>query len=106
MTEEMKVALEAINKFMFYSWNYTLIEHEWVTTDGTIHKEVVPEFLVKVPWHCDFQHMLNKWREAISTDNPMIYFPEFYKRLDTQNTQVFLEWIMKNYNGERKLNLK
>lgn len=105
MTENMKTALMAINKFMYYSWNYPLVYHEWKTDGDIIRKETVPEFLVQVRWHCNFEHMLSKWRESIKSDNPMTYFPEFYSRLDLWNRKLFLEWIMENYNDERKLEL-
>ena len=103
MTENMKVAIDAINKFMFYCWNYDTISHTWETFCGEEVTQYVPEFLVKVNWTCNFNHMHEKWKEATSKASAYDYIPRFYAEIDSENRRIMLEWIVENYNGERKI---
>lgn len=34
MTESIKTAIKAINKWVFFGWNYQCIQHEWVVANG------------------------------------------------------------------------
>lgn len=51
MTENMKIAVTAINKFMFFSWNYEVVQHQWKTVHGDNRKEYVPRFLAEVNYY-------------------------------------------------------
>ena len=105
MTENMKIAMTAINKFIYFSWNYDLVYHTWNAGSGTTKEETVPEFLAKIKWTCNFDHMYSKWKLAIMNDNPNEYLIKFYAELDNENRKLLLEWVMENYNDERKLNI-
>lgn len=103
MTENMKIAISAVNKFQYFAWNFNSVAHEWKDSSGNHRKCVVPEFLVKVNWTCGFGHILNKWKNATKSNNPDAYLPAFYKELDRYNRTLLLEWVVANYNGEQKI---
>lgn len=103
MTESMQIALTAINKWLFFGWNYETICHEWKSGNGEQKTGYFPAFLVKVKWTCNFDHMVGKWSEAIRSGDCHSYLARFYAELDTTNRQMLLEWVMQNYQGERKL---
>lgn len=95
MTENMKNAISAINKFIFFSLNYKSVLHEFGEK-----KYYVPEFLVAIKWGCDFEHICKKWDEATDANTPEGYLPAFYSLLDVWNRRQLLEWVMINFIGE------
>lgn len=103
MTENMKIAITAINKFIFFSWNYDVVQHHWKTIHGDNRKEYVPRFLAEVKWNCNFDHIYGKWRLATASENPHEYMMKFYAEMGNENRVLMLEWIVENYNGERKI---
>ena len=102
MTENTAVALEAINKWIYFCWNFKFIYHEWLDVSGEVQTMYVPEFLAKVQWTCGFSHILSKWRKVSggATDKACM---AFYAELSASNRRVWLEWVMENYNDECKL---
>ena len=48
MTENMKIAIEAINKWVYFGWNYETVRHEWKSEFDTVWNDYVPRFLVEV----------------------------------------------------------
>ncbi len=103
MAESIKTAIKAINKWVFFGWNYSCIQHEWKAGNGEQRNGTVPQFLVEVKWTCNFDHMYQKWRIAVHDANPNSYLVKFYAELDDRNRELLLEWIMENYNGEKKI---
>lgn len=108
----LQISASAINKFMYYSWNYQFIRHTWKSIGGEERTEYVPEFLTKVKWNCNFDHMLSKWNSAVfyygfdgekkRERDAHGFFSRFYAELDGENRLSFLTWILDNYNGECK----
>lgn len=89
-------AMWAINKFMYYSWNYEL-------TPVTLYhgKTVyVPTFIKEVKWNCNLDHIVSKWMDCITNDVPHSYFSKFYAEMGVDNRKAMIEWIMNNYNDE------
>ena len=103
MTENMQIAITAINKWLYFGWNYEIIHHKWNSTNGEQKEEWLPAFLVKAQWTCNFDHMLDKWNKVTQSGNTNSYLTQFYAELDTTNCKILLEWIMQNYQGEKKL---
>lgn len=101
MTENMKTAIKAINKWVFFGWNYTCVDHIWTDCNGHAHHEVVPQFLVDIHWSCNFDHMLSKWHLAVKDGNTDAYLVKFYAELGIENRILLLEWVMEHYNDER-----
>ena len=103
MTESMKTAINAINKWVFFGWNYSCIEHEWTDVHGEKRFEVVPRFLAEIQWTCNFDHILSKWHLAVKDSNTDAYLVKFYAELGNENRRLILQWVMENYNDERKV---
>lgn len=100
MTENMKIAMMAINKWVFFSLNYSMVVHQYTTSFGTEHSVIVPQFLVEAKWNCSFKHMLDKWNEVIRYKDSRTYLLRFYCELSTANRIALLEWVVKNYHNE------
>lgn len=103
MTESIKTAIKAINKWIFFGWNYPSIEHEWTNIHGEKKFEVVPVFLTEIKWTCNFDHILSKWHIATRTKNSNAYLVEFYAELGNKNRRLLLKWVIDNYNDERTI---
>lgn len=103
MTEDMKIAIMAINKWLYYGWNYKVVTHTWNNGTGRMKTKTLPQFLVEAKWTCNLDHMIGKWEDAVQCDNPNAYLNKFYAELDNTNRKILIEWVMKNYNGEMKI---
>lgn len=103
MEANMQIALEAINKWLYFGWNFISEPYEWRDFGDTIRNEVVPVFLKEVRWTCNFSHIYDKWKKATASGDSDTYLVRFYAELDNWNRRPLLEWVMKNYNDERKL---
>lgn len=103
MTESIKTAIKAINKWIFFGWNYPSIEHEWTNIHGEKKFEVVPVFLTEIKWTCNFDHILSKWHIATRTKNSNAYLVEFYAELGNENRRLLLKWVIDNYNDGRTI---
>ena len=104
MTENLKIALEAVNKWLYYGWNYDLVPFSWTNSDNEIKSEYLPEFLVNVKWTCNIHHIKEKWHKAVKSQNTDAYLVSFYAELDSPNRILLLEYVMQHYNGEQHLN--
>ena len=103
MTESIKAGIKAINKWVFFGWNYSCVHHEWISFNGEKKCEAVPQFLVEVKWTCNFDHMYQKWSIAIRDTDPNSYLVKFYAELDDSNRELLLVWVMEHYNDEKKI---
>ncbi len=103
MTEELKIAMVAINKWLFHGWNYKVVPITFTTPGGVSVTPYVPEFLKEIKWTCHISHMLDKWTKATRSQNLDAYMARFYAELDHDNRLLLMEWVMNNYNGEKKL---
>lgn len=103
MTENLRIAMTAINKWLYYGWNYKVVSITFIAPSGATVTSYVPEFLKEIKWTCHISHMLNKWNIATSSRNPDVYMTKFYAELDIQNRLLLLEWVINNYNGEKPL---
>lgn len=103
MTKETQIALEAINKWLYFGWNFSSEYHEWKGAGGQTRQMVLPTFLFKVRWSCNLDHMVDKWVAATRYKDADTYLIKFYCELDLWNRRLLLEWIMENYTDERKL---
>lgn len=100
MTENLKIASVAINKWTYFSLNYIVVPYTPPNDKDVII--YVPEFIVKVPWTCPISHMIGKWKAATRTEDAHSYIIRFYIELDSTNSALFIEWVMNNYNDEMK----
>lgn len=100
MTESMKIAIIAINKWLFFGWNYDLVLWRGTERDEW---QSLPKFLVETKWNCNLNHMIGKWNSAIQCGNPDAYLTRFYAELDMSNRQSLIEWVMDNFNDEQTI---
>lgn len=104
MTENMKMAIEAVNKWLYFGWNYPVIYHEHTnpSTDA-VWCDNVPKFLVDIKWNCNFHHIYLKWKEACESKNSDAYLTSFYKMLSSDNRAKLIDYVMHNFNDEIKI---
>jgi hypothetical protein len=89
---------DAINKFMYYTWNYNC--ERIVINEKAFY---VPDVILHADWSCNVDHMVGKWLSAKDCNVPHAYFSEFYGELDGTNRRAMIYWIMDNYNDEISL---
>ena len=100
MNVNMKVAIVAINKWLFFGWNYDLVLWRGTERDEW---QSLPKFLIETKWTCNLEHMISKWYKAIQCNEPDAYLTKFYADLDDENRQALIAWVMNNYDGEKKI---
>ena len=85
-----KISLIAINKWMFFIYNYP------------------PNFISEIwkdePWLV--QHLTGKFNALYEDKGAYGVIPAFYGELTTNNRIKMMSWVMDNFNGEQKLNLQ
>lgn len=102
-SEKLQLAMAAINKWLFFCWNYSCQLCEWTDIHGNKHSECLPDFLVGAHWTCNLTHMVEKWKRAVNEGSPNSYLTRFYGDLDVFNRRALLQWVMENYHDERKI---
>lgn len=100
--EYLQKAMEAINKWLYFGWNFGLVYHKWDGFSG-IMAETIPVFIRDAKWTCSLDHMLDKWHEAIKSGNTDAYLVKFYSMLDGENRIALMKWVLENYDDEMKL---
>lgn len=101
---DIEIAVKAMNKWVFFCWNYPLNFYEWVDERGNTHKETLPVFLKEIEWSCGFNHMYKKWNETLDKcSDSTLYLMKFYAELSTDNRKLLLEWVVNNYSDEQKV---
>ena len=104
MTENMKVAMTAINKWIYYALNYNVVEVEVQDFDGT-HTENLPDCFNAFPMNIR-KHFAGKFRayyEDVGSDGVMT---KFYAEIGKSYQKMLMEWVLNNFNGEQKLYFK
>lgn len=104
MTENMKVAMTAINKWIYYALNYDVVKVEVLDFDGT-HTEYLPDCFNAFPLHIR-KHLAGKFSQYYDDYGSRAVMTKFYAELDGNNRQLLMQWIMENYNDEQKLYFK
>lgn len=102
MTENMTIAISAINKFFFYAMNYRVVPVEVSTFDGD-KEMMLPDFFNAFPKYVR-AHMACKWKFGYETYGSRAALMYLYGELSNNYCQDVLVWIMENYHDERKLN--
>ena len=104
MTENIKIAMQAINKWYYYAMNYNVVEVEVLDFDGN-HIEYLPDFFNAFPLYLR-KHLAGKWQYGYETYGSRAALMWFYGELDDTNSKLLMEWVLNNYNDERKLSFK
>ena len=99
---EKEAAIQGINRFIFYAWNYDQ-EQVSINTASGVRNVWLPKALVHAKWNCNIGHIANKWFESAEHGNPHSYFIRFYGELSSDNRRALLEWVLENYKDEIKI---
>ena len=105
MTENMKVAMTAINKFFYYAMNFGSKKMEVAVIGEGIVEKYMPDCFEAFPVSLR-QHLYEKWDYAYDRYGNRAVLMAFYAELDGNNRQLLMQWIMENYNDEQKLYFK
>lgn len=98
--EQIETSVLAVNRFIFHAWNYKLDRDHILTAEG---EHCVPEFISKVPWSCNIDHLYIKWLHVYNKYGSSSAMFAFYAELDSENRRALIEWVMENYHGEQKI---
>lgn len=101
--KDLAIAVEAVNKWLFFGWNFQMTSHEWFGIGGEQHVAYVPTFLKEVDWNCCFDHIYSKWIDITENNEPDAYLVRFYAEIGAIGRRRLIEWVMNNYNGEQKI---
>lgn len=102
MTENIKIAMQAINKWFYYAMNYRVVEVEVADFDGN-HTEYLPDFFNAFPLHMR-KHLAGKWNSLYEDYGSRAVLMAFYGELSSNYRKDLMLWVLENYNDEQKLN--
>jgi len=102
MTENMKTAAIAINKWFYYSMNYKVVNVEVTTFEGS-EKKLLPDCFNAFPKHLR-AHLAKKWDAIYGLYGSRAVLMTFYGEISTEYRIMLIEWVMQNYNDEQKIN--
>ena len=101
MTENTKIAMQAINKWFYYAMNYRVVGVEVADFDGK-HTEYLPDFFNAFPMHLR-KHLAGKWNALYEEYGSRAVLMAFYGDLSSNYRKDLMLWVLENYNGEQKL---
>lgn len=104
MTENTKISMIAINKWFFYAMNYNVVPVEVEDYKGK-RTEYLPDCFKAFSIY-DRAHLAGKWNACYEDYGSRAVLMAFYAELDGDNRKLLMEWVLNNYNGERKLSFK
>lgn len=104
MTENTKTAMIAINKWIYYTLNYNVVDVEVQDFDGT-HTELLPDCFNGFPMHMR-KHLAGKFSEYYDSVGSYGVMTKFYANLDKNYQKLLMEWVLNNYNDEQKMSFK
>ena len=102
MTENNKIAMQAINKWFYYAMNYNVVKVEVADFDGN-HTEYLPDFFNAFPLHMR-KHLAGKWNSLFEDYGSHAVLMAFYGELSSNYRKDLMAWVLENYNDEQKLN--
>lgn len=102
MTENMKVAMSAINKWFYYAMNYNVVEILVPTLDGEESIMWLPDFFNAFPKSIR-AHFASKWNYGYDQYGSRAALMWFYAELSSNYRIMLMEWVLNNYNDELKL---
>lgn len=111
MTENMKIAIEAVNKWFYFTQNFEMAHYSWTRAgwvpcenpQDDICDRFLPEFIFKVRWTCGPDHIVDKWEAAVTCAGWRGAPLHFYGALDNTNRVALIEYVMANYNQDLKI---
>lgn len=104
MTENIKIAMQAINKWFYYAMNYRVVEVEVKNFDGTTTM-YLPDCFNAFPKGLRY-HFAGKWDALYKDYGSQGVMMAFYGELSSDYRKDLMLWVLENYNDERKLSFK
>lgn len=104
MTENMKIAMSAINKWFYYAMNYDVIPVEVADFDGD-RAMMLPDFFNAFPKDIRL-HFAKKWNSGYEEYGSYAALMWFYGQLSGNYRKDLMEWVLNNFNDEVRLNFK
>ena len=101
MTENMKTAMVAINKWFYYAMNYRVVEIEIADYKGE-HTEWLPDCFNAFPKSIR-GHFAEKWNALYESYGSRAVLMAFYAELSGNYRKDLIQWVMENYNDDQKL---
>lgn len=101
MTENTKIAMQAINKWFYYAMNYNVVEIEVEKFDGTTTM-YLPDCFNAFPKYLR-AHLVGKWDALYDKYGSRAVLMAFYAELSSNYRKDLMEWVLNNYNDEQKL---
>lgn len=101
MTENTKTAMIAINKWFYYAMNYNVVPVEIEDYSGK-RTEYLPDCFNAFPKTLR-AHLAGKWDSLYERYGSRAVLMAFYAELSTNYRKDLMEWVLNNYNDERKL---
>lgn len=101
MTENMQIAMSAINKWFYYAMNYRVVEVEVSTFDGD-RTMMLPDFFNAFPKSMR-AHFASKWEYGYDAYGSRAVLMWFYGEISSNYRKDLMQWVLENYNDEQKL---
>lgn len=101
MTENMQIAMNAINKWFYYAMNYRVVEIEIEDYAGK-RTEWLPDCFNAFPLYLR-GHLAGKWNALYATYGSRAVLMAFYAELSSNYRKDLMQWVLENYDGECKL---
>lgn len=102
MTENMKTAMVAINKWYYYAMNYNVVPIEVSTFEGEVTM-MLPDFFKALPKSMR-KHFAEKWNYGYETYGSRAALMWFYGEISGDYRKDIMAWVLDNYTDEVKLN--
>jgi len=101
MTENTKIAMQAINKWFYYAMNYGSKE---MPVAGFYCETMMylPDCFEAFPKHLRL-HFKGKWDYAYEKYGSRAVLMAFYAELSSNYRKDLMAWVLENYNDEQKL---
>ena len=100
-TIDNSISMKAINKWVYYSLNYPVVEVEVADFKGT-HTEYLPDFFNAFPIHIR-KHFARKWNAYYEDYGSMAVMTNFYAELGNEYRRNIMTWVLANYNDEQAI---
>ena len=101
MTENMQIAMSAINKWFYYAMNYRVVEVE-VSTFGGDKTMMLPDCFNAFPKSLR-GHLAEKWNYGYETYGSRAVLMWLYGELSSNYRKDLMQWVLENFNDDQKL---
>ena len=102
MTENTKIAMQAINKWFYYSMNYNVVPVAIETVMGEEIMRYLPDCFNAFPKSIR-GHLAGEWNSLYENYGSHGVMMALYAKLSSNYRKDLMAWVLENYNDELKL---